>query len=279
MVSSSIPEHLHFRGSHLLWVPEHLTAPAPAPPHARPGGQAVSHLELHVALNASAWTPVATLLWDSSLQTAQDAMAAVCLTNHCGVIRTSPEPTPGGAGSVAAQSLAPGRPEHTDPSLPTQSCQAEARCGFLAPFSSGVPGPLSRQLALGPWGSGCAPAPLGCCWQGRPGEASRDCPRRARGRTRRAQTDRQQKAGSPTQSSLVGPENEAKRRPPHGRLLGQPRAGSWLPSSEADAAPVPAPTAGCRPGHPTAVLAQPPRRLADDETLPGWPQQRTLSFA
>lgn len=69
---------------------------------------------------------------------------------------------------MAAQSLAPGRPEHTDPSLPTQSCQAEARCGFLAPFSSGVPGPLSRQLALGPWGSGCAPAPLGCCWQGRP---------------------------------------------------------------------------------------------------------------
>lgn len=98
---------------------------------------------------------------------------------------------------------------------------------FLAPSSSGVPGPLSRQLALGPWGSGCAPAPLGCCWQGRPGEASRDCPRRARGRTRRAQTDRQQKAGSPTQSSLVGPENEAKRRPPHGRgCLGNPGPGA-----------------------------------------------------
>lgn len=123
---------------------------------------------------------------------------------------------------------------------------------FLAPSSSGVPGPLSRQLALGPWGSGCAPAPLGCCWQGCPGEASRDCPRRARGRTRRAQTDRQQKAGSPTQSSLVCPENEAKRRPPHGRgCLGNPGPG-----------------AGCRRPRRTPRRS-PPRRLLPAGTPDG----------
>lgn len=266
-------------GSHLLWVPEHLTAPAPAPPHARPGGQAVSHLELHVALNASAWTPVATLLWDSSVQTAQDGMAAVCLTNHCGVIRTSPEPTPGGAGSVAAQSLAPGRPEHTDPSLPTRSCQAEARCGFLAPSSSGVPGPLSRQLALGPWGSGCAPPPLGCCWQGRPARHLGIVPGgREGGRAGLRQTDSRRQAHPRRAAS------SALRMRPSGAL---PTAeAAWATPGRELAAVFrggrragPRPDGSCRPGHPTALLAQPPRRLADDETLPGWPQQRTLSFA
>lgn len=217
-------------------IPEHLTVPAPAPPQAQPGGRAVSHLELNAALNASAWTPVCgvTLLLDSFLQRAQDGMAAICLINHSRVIRMSAVPIPGGVGFVAAQRAWPqaGQSRQTLPFPPSRARQRRSadswpRAAHFPPSSSssGVPGPLE---AAGTRAAGFRldSASTQVLLAGLPCEASRDSLWRGRRRTPRTKTD-SRKQGRPTHSSLVCPENEAKRCPPSGQgCLGNPGPGA-----------------------------------------------------
>lgn len=155
------------------------------------------------------------------LLTAQDGMAAICLINHSRGIRMPPVPIPGGVGFMAAQRAWPqaGQSRQT---LPFPHSHARRRPPAVSwpraahfppsPSSSGDPGPLKRQLALGLWVSGWTPPPLRSCWQ--------SCPARhlgilwrGRGRTRRTRTD-SRKQGKPTQSGLVFPENGAKQCPP-----------------------------------------------------------------